>query len=433
MGSNQRPFFAPPLSRQLGCACTLILLVLLSSYRAASQSKQAGEIRGTVTDTSGAVIPSVKIAITNVQTGVSQQVTTDFTGVYEAPFVPPGEYSMTFARDGFKTYVRNGIVLHVETIKVDAALQVGSVSESVTVTALQPLVQTETAEKGLTLTTQMVSDIPNVNRSWDELLGTLPGVNGGGDADATGQGIGVNGQTAYQSNWQIDGGIAMLGASQNPDILQPPIDTIQEVDLSTANFGAERGTGLSVFNVTTKSGTNQFHGNAFEYVENDLFDARNYFADPTQPKPTLRWNEFGFTLGGPIKHNKAFFFASFQDNPTSSPSTSFYSYPTAKMHSGDFSELCQTGFDSNGVCIPAPAGSSLTAVQLYDPATTVTDANGNSVRQPFRGNIIPLSRLDPVAKAIQQYFPLPNAPGIVNNFNINISTPIDTQNGSRGK
>src|SRR5208337_5005888 len=146
MGSNQRPFCAPFLSRYLGCACAFILIVLLSSYRASSQSKQAGEIRGTVMDASSAVIADVKVVITNVLTGVSQEITTDSTGVYEAPFVPPGEYSITFAKDRFKTYIRNGIVLHVETIKVDAVLQVGSVSESMTVTALQPLVQTENAE-----------------------------------------------------------------------------------------------------------------------------------------------------------------------------------------------------------------------------------------------------------------------------------------------
>jgi len=424
MGSNQRGFCVLPLGKGLRCACALALFVLLPTYRATSQSKQAGEVRGTVTDASSAVVAGVQVAITNVQTGVSQQLTTDSTGVYEAPFVPPGQYSITFAKDGFKTYVRNGIVLHVETIKVDAVLQVGSVSENITVTALQPLVQTETAERGLTLTTQVVTDVPNVNRSWDELLGTLPGVNGGGGSDATGQGIGVNGQTAYQSNWQIDGGIAMLGASQNPDILQPPLDTIQELDLSTANFGAERGSGLSVFNVTTKSGTNRFHGNAFEYVGNDKFDARNYFADPTQPKPALRWNEFGFTIGGPIKRNKAFFFGSFQDNPASTPSTAFYSYPSSKMRTGDFSELCQTGFDANGLCIPAPQGSTLTAVQLYDPATYNPTTNTN---QPFPGNIIPLSRLDKVAGAIQQYFPLPQTDAIVGNFNTSVSYPVDTK------
>ena len=174
MGSNQRPFCASFLSRYLACTCALILLVLLSSYRLASQSKQAGEIRGTVLDTSSAVVADVKVVITNVLTGVSQQITTDSTGVYEAPFVPPGEYSLTFEKDGFKAFVRNGIVLHVETIKVDVVLQVGSVSESMTVTALQPLVQTENAEKGLILSTQAVTDVPNVLRSWDQITGNAP-------------------------------------------------------------------------------------------------------------------------------------------------------------------------------------------------------------------------------------------------------------------
>jgi hypothetical protein len=419
-----------PLSpgKGLKCVCVLVLLILLPSYRASAQSRQSGEIRGTVTDVSGAVLGGVQVAITNVQTGVVQQLTTDSTGVYEAPFVQPGEYSISFEKEGFKAYVHNGIVLHVETIKVDATLKVGSITESVTVTALQPLVQTENAERGLTLSTQVVEDVPNVGRSWDELLGTLPGVNGGGSASATGQGVGVNGQTAYQSNWQIDGGIAMLGASQNPDILQPPLDTIEEVDLSTANFGAERGTGLSVFNVTTKSGTNKFHGKVFEYVENDKFDAENYFQDPTQTKPALRWNEFGFTLGGPIKRNKAFFYGSFQGNPTSSPSNTYYSYPSKDMRGGNFSALCQTGFDTNGVCIPAPPGSSLTAVQLYDPATTVTDPETQiSTRLPFQNNQIPIGRLDSVAKAIQQYFPTPQTTALYNNYNASSTVPIGTK------
>jgi len=403
----------------------VLAMALALCSQAFPQSKQSGEIRGTVTDNSGGVVPEVIVTITNVQTGVSQQLTTDSTGIYDAPYVPPGEYSITFAKSSFKTFVHKGIVLHVETIKVDAVLEVGSVTESVTVTALQPLVQTETADRSMTLAEQAIVDTPNVGRSWDELLGVLPGVNGGGGADATGQGIGVNGQTAYQSNWQIDGGIAMLGASQNPDILQPPLDTIEEVDLSTANFGAERGTGLSVFNVTTKSGTNSFHGDVFEYVENNFFDARNFFAPPSQPAPSLRWNEYGFTLGGPIKRNKLFFFGSFQSNPTSSPTTEFFSYPTAQMRTGNFSQLCQSGFGANGVCNPS---STALSVQLYDPATTVVDpTTGIATRQPFPGNIIPEGRIDSVAAAIQKYFPHPNLPGVVNNYVTNVSFPIKTK------
>jgi len=415
MGSDRR-WFCVPLGKGLS-ACALALFLLLPCYRATSQSKQAGEIRGTVMDTTGAVVPGVKVSIHNVQTGVDLPTTTDSTGVYEAPFVPPGEYSIMFAREGFKTFVRNGIVLHVETIKVDAVLEAGAVQETVNVTGEVSVVQTENAEKSLVLGTQAVTDIPNVGRSWDELLGLLPGVNGGGDANATGQGIGVNGQTAYQSNWQIDGGIAMLGGSQNPDILQPPLDSIEEVDLSTANFGADRGTGLSVFNVTTKSGTNQFHGGVYEYVENDIFSSHNFFDQPGTPKPAFHWNEYGFNLGGPILKNKLFFFTDFQVNPTSTPSTNFYSYPTDKMRGGDFSQFCQPGF-VNGICTD-PSG------QLYDPAT-YDPATGT--RQPFLGNIISMNRLDPVAGAILSYFPkAQNQNAIANNTSLPVSTPINTK------
>jgi len=168
------------------------------------------------------------------------------------------------------------------------------------------------------------------------------------------------------------------------------LDSIEEVDLSTANFGADRGTGLSVFNVTTKSGTNQFHGSVYEDVENDIFSSHNFFDQPGTPKPAFRWNEYGFNLGGPILKNKLFFFTDFQVNPTSTPSTNFYSYPTDKMRGGDFSQFCQPGFDVNGICTD-PSG------QLYDPATYDPSTG---TRQPFLGNIIPLNRLDPVAGAI---------------------------------
>jgi Carboxypeptidase regulatory-like domain len=423
------------LSLGLRAPLEFVILALIFSLPSQifAQSKQSGEIRGTVTDTSGSVVPAVTVTIINDLTGVSQVFTTDASGIYEAPFVQPGTYTITFSQSAFKTLVRRNIELHVETIKVDAELQVGAITETVSVTAGAPLVQTENAEKNLTLSTQAVSDIPNVGRSWDQLLGLLPGVNGGGGSTATGQGIGLNGQTAYQSNWQIDGGIAMLGGSQNPDILQPPLDSIAELDLSTANFGADRGTGLSVFNVTTKSGTNEFHGDVFEYVENDIFSAHNFFDTPGSKIPPLRWNEFGYTLGGPIKKNKLFFFTDFQMNPTTTPSTNFYTYPTNKMLSGDFSQLCttlQNPQGSPGAGQPATfVGGICTnpAGQLYDPATTAT-VNGAATRQPFLGNIIPQDRLDPVAAAILKYYPAAqNQNLIANNYIVNISNAATTK------
>ena len=370
MSSNQR-WFCVPLGKGLRCACALALFLLLPCYRTTAQSKQAGEIRGTVTDTTGAVVPGVKVSIHNVQTGVDLPTTTDSTGVYEAPFVPPGEYSIMFAREGFKTFVRNGIVLHVETIKVDAVLGAGAVQETVTVTGEVPLVQTESAEKGLVLGTQAVTDIPNVGRSWDELLGLLPGVNGGGDANATGQGIGVNGQTAYQSNWQIDGGIAMLGGSQNPDILQPPLDSIAEVDLSTANFGADRGTGLSVFNVTTKSGTNQFHGSVFEYVENDIFSSHNFFDQPGTDKPPFHWNEYGFNWW-PNFEKQAVFLHRFSGKSDEHPEYKLLFLPDGQDARRRFFSVLSARFQTSMGYVPIRPANSMTP-----PPTTPLPVHGS--------------------------------------------------------
>ena len=408
----------------------VFLFFAFSPLRMPGQSRQSGEIRGTVIDESQAAIPGVTVTITNVLTDVSQKLTTDVTGVYEAPFVQPGEYSITFAKDGFRTYVRKGIVLHVETIKVDATLTVGMVTESVSVTASAPLVQTENAEKSLTLTQQIVLDSPNVGRSWDYLLGLVPGVSGGGNEQATGQGIGVNGQQSYQSNWQIDGGVAMLGASQNPDILQPPLETIEELDFNTANFGADHGNGLSVFNVTTKSGTNRFHGDVFEFVENDKLNARNFF-DEAIPNYPLRWNEYGFNLGGPIKKDKLFFFGSFQNNPNISNSPSYYTFPTDDIKNGNFSAfLGGPVLDNNGNPVISPCTNQpILQGQLYDPSTTTT-VNGNVCRSPIPGNII-TGQMDKVALNIQKYFPEPllssTGDDIYNNYPFEASYNVFTK------
>jgi hypothetical protein len=290
-----------------------LLMVSAFFHRAVAQGRQSGEIRGTVTDQSQALIQGVTVTVTNVSTGVRLTLTTEASGLYDAPYVQPGEYSVTFAKDSFKTLTRTGITLHVETITVNASLEVGAASEKVSVTGEAPLVQTESAVKNTVLTSRVVTDSPSANRSWYDLLAVLPGVNPGGGEQSSGQTVGVNGQQPFNANWQIDGGIAMLGQSANPDSMAPPLESIEEVSLNTANFGAEHGNGLSVFNVITKSGTNRFHGSVYEYNQNEFFNARNAFVQG--PKPTQRWNEYGFNLGGPIKRNKAFFFVNYERNP----------------------------------------------------------------------------------------------------------------------
>jgi len=222
----------------------LLFFTVVGSSLAAAQGRQAGEVRGTVMDPAGAVLPGVRVIVTNVATGVSVLKTTDGSGVYDIPFLPPGEYSASFAKDGFKTLNRLGITVQVETITLNEQMELGTSLEKISVTADAPLVQTESAEKNTTLTSDVITTAPSIDRNWMDLFAAVPGVNPGSGEEATGQGIGVNGQQPYFSNWQIDGGIAMLGQSSNPDALEPPLETIQEVSLSTANFGAEHGNGL---------------------------------------------------------------------------------------------------------------------------------------------------------------------------------------------
>jgi hypothetical protein len=384
----------------------LALLVLPTPVHVSAQNRNAGEIRGTVTDPSGARVPDVRVTFTNTLTGVTTPIQSGDTGVYDAPSLDPGEYSLTFTKQGFKKYTRTGIVLHVEAITVDAVLEMGSVSQQVTVQGAVPQVQTETSEQKETMTNQTIVELPNVGRGWYDLTGQLPGVNpGGSQQDASGQGVGVNGGAGWQENWLVDGGVGTFPVSQNPDLLQMPLEAISEINFTLSNFNAEYGNGDAVFNVITKSGTNRFHGSAFEFVQNDIMEARNFFA-PTVP--ALRWNEYGGTLGGPIRRDKAFFFFSYQRNPTNVPSPSFYTYATPAMRKGDFS---------------VDAGLP----PVYNPASLVF-VNGQATKTPFPNNIMPPNEIDKVAAAIQGYFPLPNLPnaGIYNNYYFNQENPTTT-------
>jgi len=380
----------------------LFLVFLLASVIALAQNRSTGEIRGTVTDQSGAAIPGVEVTVTNTQTGVQTRVRSDSSGVYDAIFLIPGTYSIAFAKPGFKAFVRSGVALGVQVITVDARLEVGAVSQQVTVNAAASLVQTETSKKSLTIEASTVTETPNVGQSWYNLTTLMPGVNGGGGQNANGEGVGVNGAESYQANWLMNGGTATYPVSQNPDWLISNLSDIQEVDLDTHNFSAEYGNGLAVFNVITKSGTNQFHGSVFEFDQNDAFSARNFFAEGVPP---LRWNDFGGTLGGPIRRDKAFFFFDYERQPTVTYPVSIDTFPTQAMRQGDFS---------------APG---LPTVYIPD---TLTLSNGQYVRQPFSGNIVPPQDFDPVAAKIQGYFPLPNLPGIVNNYYFAPRSPVTT-------
>jgi hypothetical protein len=375
-----------------------------------SQNSNTGEIRGLVTDPSGAVIPGVEVTTTNLLTGVNTRTTTNADGMYDAPTLLLGTYSITFLKTGFDTFIRKGVTLGVQVIEVNATLSVGAVSQQITVTAATPLLQTATSETSTTLSTTEVYELPNVGMNlynWQNLMpGTAPGSINDGGSYYGGSQASVNGSAPFTSNYLVNGSSAMFSDdNNNPDVVNDtPLDSIAEVKANTGSFSAEYGRGSSVFNVITKTGTNQWHGSLFEYVRNTSLNARNFFSPSTSP---YHWNEFGGTVGGPIKHNKAFFFFSYQEERDVPYAPTFATVPTAAEEAGDF--------------------SNPELPTVYNPASLV-----NGVRTPLSGNIMSPSDISPFAAAAQKYFPQPNLPGLYNNYfdNLPIPTVYAWYNGS---
>jgi hypothetical protein len=374
---------------------------------ASAQNTNTGEIRGEVHDASGALIPGVQVVIKNVNTGISQTKETSADGVYDAPFVPLGTYSITFSKVGFKTAVRTGVRVDVGISTVDATLEVGQVTTSVTVETQVATVETQSSDRSTVVSNFAVANLPNIGQDWTNTTALLPGIARAGPPYSTaapvlgaGGYLSFDGAMPWQQNWLVDGGIATYPHSGNMAMAYDmPVETVQEVSTVTNNFAAQYTSGTSNFNVITRGGTNQFHGSLFEFVQNDKLQARNFFTLPTAANPLakvspLRWNKFGGNVGGPIKRDKAFFFFSYMSNPIAKSAPSLYTFPTAQARQGNFSA---SGYPT-----------------IYDPSTT-TVVNGSTVRTPFPGNVI-TSTLDPVAQNIQSFFPIPNLSGLVNNY-----------------
>jgi hypothetical protein len=287
----------------MGMLRAMVGLCLLSCVAALgfAQNTNSSDIRGTATDSSGAVLPGVTVTVLNNDTGVSRVFVTNSDGLYDSNSILPGTYTVTFTKTGFQKLVKNSIVLQVGLSTVDAVMHVGSVSEEVVVTSNLPLLKTEDAQVATTLSTSQLADLPSKDpaNGWTSLLQMLPGAtstpggtNGGGQSDLSNPGLdqAVAGSMPYFSSYLVDGGSIWLPHSANID--QGESETVAEVNVITATASAQYGGGGTVFNVISKSGTNQFHGAAYEYFQNDDLDARDYF-NPTGPKAEQRFNYFG--------------------------------------------------------------------------------------------------------------------------------------------
>jgi hypothetical protein len=375
----------------------LTILILSCTVLAYSQAVNA-TLLGTVTDASGATVASAKVTLTESNTNVSRTAQTNESGNFVFPDLPPGNYFVKVEMAGFKEGVHRDISLLVNTTeRVDIKLQPGSVSETVEVTGAPPELQTERADTGRNIDTMVVSELPVLvsNRNYQALLALVPGTSppteehsqffNASDSLQTQ----VNGAPRVANNYQIEG----IDDNERTGLLQvliPPLEAIQAVDVSTSNHSVDLGRGAgAVSNVILKSGTNQFHGSLYEFVQNGDFDARNFF-QPTVA--AVHYNYFGGTIGGPIKKSKLFFFADFLRTTDHEANANTETIPSPLSRTGNLSE--------------ALAGSSPALV--YDPLTGNTSTGVG--RTPFPNNVIPTSRLNPIALKILALVPNPNEP-----------------------
>lgn len=281
-----------------------------------------GTISGVVTDTSGAVVSGAKVVATNTQTGIAATVTTDGKGFYVIPALAVGDYSLQINLAGFKTYQKTG--LHIDAnsaIRSDASLEVGTISEKIEVSTEAAHVETETTQMGEVIGSKSMTAVPLNGRAYTDLLALQPGVSPYTATDTQTAGISdrpvdgglnsgnqsVNGQREAANGFMVNGSNVEEGKNNGAAII-PNIDSIAEFRIITNNFDAEYGNySGGQINVVTKSGTNNIHGNAFEFLRNTALDAKNYFAAPGSDTPVYRQNQFGGTLGGPIRKEKTFF------------------------------------------------------------------------------------------------------------------------------
>jgi hypothetical protein len=393
-----------------------------------------GTVTGTVTDAAGAVVPNAAITAKNAETGAEFQTKTTETGNYTLASLPAGRYDLTAQMSGFREYTQSGILVQVaQTERIDISLVVGAASESVTVTADAPLLKTEDAEVSHTMTGDQIGNLP-INfsvlsggyvRSPYAFITNEPGANN------TGQNvIRVNGMPNSSQSMMFEGQEATNSLSAaRIDELQPSVESIEAVALQTSNFAPEFGQIVGgLFNFNAKSGTNQLHGSMYGYLANDDLNAGVPFTNNGQGhliRPVVRRNDFGFSVGGPayIPHvydgrNKTFFFIGWEFyKQVQTISGVYQTVPTMAMRNGDFSQIL-TGKNVG----TAPNGAGILENTIYDPASA-SSVNGQVVTTAFPGNIIPASRISPIAAKIQQFIPTPSNGNLVNNWQQIYPTP----------
>jgi len=411
----------------LGCMLVCASLVAQSDR---------GTITGTITDASGAVLPNAPVVARNTQTGSVTKTATTTTGNYVLPELPVGIYEVSVEVSGLKKYVRTGVTVQVgESARVDMSLEVGSTTEAITVTGDASLLRTENAELSTTMTQERLDALPlnfgtTNGGSIRDLIGfasLAPGtwMQPSTTNNSSNNNIRVNGLPNLTFGLRIDGQEATGGITpQTANITQPSIDSVEEYTMETSNFAAEYGNvGGGLFNFTTRSGTNDYHGAAYEYFTNEDLNAGQPFTNSGHGhllRPNYRKNDFGGSIGGPLVipklyngRNRTFFFFNIEEyRNTNANSPSLATVPTAAMRGGDFSLPVTTANRTIGT---DALGKPIAQNEIYDPASPQT-VGGVMVRSPFPNNVVPQMRMDAVALKVQALIPQATYGALTNNF-----------------
>ena len=430
---------------------SLITLMLLLASAVFAQSSTA-TLNGAISDESGAVIPDAKITVTSVATGQARVTNSNTAGFYTFPLLKPGAYRLRAERQGFAPAERENVLLQVgDTVALDLILKVGGVGETVQVVAgAAPTIETGSSSLGEVVNSRTIESLPLNGRNVMQLVALTPGISTTsayrtstfGSGAIASNGFSANGGRNVSNEIMVDGSPQVVMGFNQPAYVPNP-DSTQEFKVQTNSLSAEYGrTGGAVVNLVTRSGTNGFHGALWEFVRNDLFDANNFFNNLNgSDKSPLRFNQFGGTLGGPVYlpkfgeggkslhsgRNRTFFFFSYEGVRQVSYTPTSSTMPTLKMRQGDFSETlgapqCVNAAGSIGACGGAfsnpyfatdTAGRRVQARagMIFDPATI--DASGR--RRAFANNVIPESRISPIARRILSYYPQPTGGGLINN------------------
>lgn len=369
---------------------------------------QFGSVNGIIKDPSQAPVPNATVEVRSKTTNVAQTMTTLPTGEYAFVSLPPDQYTLTVTHPGFRTVTQSFQLSVDQRLRADITLEVGSVTEQVSVSAEAALLETATSEVGNVQEEKQVVDLPLNTRNFTQLVDLAPGVNNRGTSSnsilqgyTSGRGANgavINGATPEGIVYLFDG-VQSMDNDAGDIIFFPPVDAIQEFKVQTSSAPAAFGGGAGVINVDIKSGTNQFHGVAYEFVRNSAFDAKNYFDSPTNPIPPFRLNQFGFNIGGPVwipkvfnGKDKLFFFGDYEGKRVYQAQTFVSTLPIPAYRTGDFSSLL--------------------------PKTVIYDPRGNG-HTPLPNNIVPASAIDPTSAKLITLYPAPNMPGAVSNFLFN--------------